>query len=881
MWEAVCGSCGTKQNPLLEEIRKTHQARHDEAEIFLNEFKFDDALMAASAIVEQNDLRLQQFATWHGEFSTRVASSRASEHARVEELLGEALAHEEAYDYEAALQTLTQVAPSLKQTTVSGNEDTADVLSDRLTTKQSRLKELEGIVRERVSKRKIAGLFTIVNELLTLKPDRPEVQKLKEQLEKRDTDLLEARDVAIKQATQQLCAQQYAEAVATLNTVSEEVSSEQFGNLKTKASELLNQLNTLRDRITTAVNGNQLKDLLPAVQECLTLKADQDDLVKLKQDLINHEAQMDARNQQIISQAQTHMQQLQFDAAVQILDTIAPEYQTVTTTGLVQQAQQLSEQRQGVLSTASVDLSKKRYKATIKKIRNYLREIAEADIQDPQLQQMLDEAKDKESASIRNKKLIKLGIAAACVVVVLITGVVIKINLDAKAVETAIADGNWETVLELDSDNAEGLRLKAARDKADTERAVAAEKAVKITEILAQGDWETVLALDPGNSEGLRLKDAAEKALAVSVALAQGDWKAVLELDTGNSEGLRLKKEEKRVAVVAALLAKGDWKAVVLIDPENSEGLRMQVAAEKAAEEKAAVVAVALAEGDWKTVLALDPDNIDGLRMQTVAPRTNTSGMTLHFIAAGTFTMGSPKTEEGREDNEHQHSVTITKPFCMQTTEVTQGQWKAMMGTEPWKGLEYSEYVREGANYAATCVNWDDAVEFCKKLSKKEGNTYRLPTEAEWEYACRAGTNTTWSFGNDENVLGDYAWYKINTWDIDEEYAHQVGLEKPNAFGLYGMHGNVWEWCHDVYGEDYYKQSPEKDPTATVRTNKLRGGDLFGRTQQTQRPAVSFRILRGGSWRNDSASTRSAHRGWGGADERNNYYGFRVVRELD
>jgi formylglycine-generating enzyme len=786
MWEGVCGSCGTKQDTLIEEAKEGLQAKHDEAEQFLNDLQFDDALKAASEIGEQNDLRLQQFAAWHEEFSERLESSKTSEHARLEELLGEAHAHEQAYDYEAGLQTLTQVAPSLKQTTVSENEDTADILTERLTTKQSRLKELEVIVRERVGKRKITGLLPIVNELLTLNPDRPEVQKLKEQLEKRDADLLEARDVAVKQATQQLGEQQYAEAVATLNTVSEEVSSEQLENLKTKASDLLKQLNTLRERITRAVNGNQLKGLLPAVQECLTLKADQDDLVKLKQDLIDHEAKMDARNQQIISQAQTHIQQLQFDEAVELLGTIAQEYQTSTTTDLSQQAEELSEQRQGVLSTVSVNLSKKRYKATIKNISNYLGEIAVADIQDPQLQQMLDEAKGKESASIRKKKSITLVIVAACVVVVLITGAVVKTHVkthkdiwnDAKAVETAILKRDWETALELDPDNALGLRLKAAA----------------ISSAVAKGDWKAVLSLDPSNSDGLQMQAvAAEKAAAVAAALAQGDWKAVL-----------------------------------LLDPTNSEGLQLKAAAEKAAMENAAILA-----GDLII---------------------NTFGMKLNKIPAGTFLMGSPETEEGRYGSEHQHEVTITKAFYIQTTEVTQGQWKAVMDTEVWQG-------KRGPNYAASFVSWNDAVAYCKTLSEKEGKTYRLPTEAEWEYACRAGTNTTWSFGDDEASLGDYAWFGKNAYAIGEEYAHQVGLKKPNAFGLYDMHGNVHEWCHDYYKGFSYKQSPAQDPTGPV--------------------TGSFRVLRGGSWNINTRGARSAFRSWFGADVRNNNLGFRVVRELD
>ena len=120
----------------------------------------------------------------------------------------------------------------------------------------------------------------------------------------------------------------------------------------------------------------------------------------------------------------------------------------------------------------------------------------------------------------------------------------------------------------------------------------------------------------------------------------------------------------------------------------------------------------------------------------------------------------------------------------------------------------------------------------------------------------------TWSFGDDEKVLGDYAWYDKNTYDVGERYPHQVGLKKPNAFGLHDMYGNVYEWCHDYFEEDYYKQSPAKDPT----------GPTTG----------VFHVFRGGSWYNDSRITRSARRLWRVADFRYILYGgFRVVRELD
>ena len=240
------------------------------------------------------------------------------------------------------------------------------------------------------------------------------------------------------------------------------------------------------------------------------------------------------------------------------------------------------------------------------------------------------------------------------------------------------------------------------------------------------------------------------------------------------------------------------------------------------------------------------------------------TSMTFKKISAGTFMMGSPRGEGYGGADETQHKVTITKAFYIQTTEVTQGQWKAVMSTEPWKGQIFGgkpAAVKEGTNYPATYVNWDDAVAYCKKLSEKEGKTYRLPTEAEWEYACRAGTQTTWSFGNDEQVLGDYAWYRENAYAIGAEFAHQGRLKRPNAFGLFDMHGNVYEWCHDYYKVDYYNESPVVDPQGP--------------------PSGSPRVLRGGSWILITRDTRSAVRFRYGQQAGSRLSGFRVVRELD
>jgi formylglycine-generating enzyme required for sulfatase activity len=358
----------------------------------------------------------------------------------------------------------------------------------------------------------------------------------------------------------------------------------------------------------------------------------------------------------------------------------------------------------------------------------------------------------------------------------------------------------------------------------------------------------------------VRELDSKEKAAAAAAALAKGDWKQALALDPDNSQGLRLK-----ATAITNAIAKGHWETVLALDATNSNGLRMKTVA----------ITAAITKGDWKTLLELDATNSDGLRLRAAAekatnlagdPITNTIGMTLNKIPAGTFTMGSPEDEEGRRDNEHQHPVTISKAFYMQTTEVTQGQWKAMMGTEPW--IEFNnegkkEIVKIGDNFPAVYVSWNNTVAYCKKLSEKEGKTYRLPTEAEWEYACRAGTKTTWSFGDDKALLEKHAWYRENTSSVDEQGAHPVGQKKPNAFGLYDMHGNVWEWCHDYFGEDYYNQSPETDPP----------GPKTG----------PQRIVRGASWAGYLYETRSAFRlpAKQQTIPSQAAVGFRLVRELD
>ena len=235
---------------------------------------------------------------------------------------------------------------------------------------------------------------------------------------------------------------------------------------------------------------------------------------------------------------------------------------------------------------------------------------------------------------------------------------------------------------------------------------------------------------------------------------------------------------------------------------------------------------------------------------------TNRAGAKMVLIPPGQFVMGSPADEPRRREHEVQRRVAISRPFYLGATEVTQSQWIRIMKTKPWKG---KRFVREGDDFPATYMTWDGAAAFCEKLSELDDRPYRLATEAEWEYACRAGTVTAYHFGDDAAALENYGWIGANSFDVREEYAHQVGSKKPNAFGLYDMHGNTWEWC-----ADWYDPAPS-DEAAT---------DPHGPETGTQR------VIRGGSWHGLPSLCRSANRFRRRPEMGGNDVGFRVVAEI-
>jgi formylglycine-generating enzyme required for sulfatase activity len=228
------------------------------------------------------------------------------------------------------------------------------------------------------------------------------------------------------------------------------------------------------------------------------------------------------------------------------------------------------------------------------------------------------------------------------------------------------------------------------------------------------------------------------------------------------------------------------------------------------------------------------------------------------WIPAGTFLMGRPPGGYGTEYEDPQHEVTFSSGFWMGECELTKRQWTAVMGNAPWSG---EEHVLDDAHSAAVCVSWNDAQAFVAQLSAYTGLTFHLPSEAEWEYACRAGTTTRFYWGEDASYrdVDDYAWFRDNAWDGDEDYAHIVGTKLPNAWGLYDMSGNAWEWCEDDWHGDY--TGAPTDGAAWVDW-----------------PRHSSRARRGGGFDTSASGCRSAWRDSTGSLALGYTTGFRVAR---
>jgi len=377
-------------------------------------------------------------------------------------------------------------------------------------------------------------------------------------------------------------------------------------------------------------------------------------------------------------------------------------------------------------------------------------------------------------------------------------------------------------------------------------------------ECFVKGDWDRGVAKLALGSDA-KLKDVAVKDLrgasSAQDQAAIGDaWWELAETQQGpERELLRLRAgfwyqqaEPKLAGDLAGLKIKQRLEELA------KSGREIPAASEKPAASERPPLAIA--PFDERT--AKEHQMLWAKYLKVPVVQTNCIGMPFVLIPAGEFLVGSPDSDdEAGADEKPQHPVRITEPFYLGACEVTQAQYQRVMGTNP------SSFKDARGMAPVERVSWEDAQEFCTRLSglpdeQRARRHYRLPTEAQWECACRAGTAWRFCFDESSADLGAYAWYADNS----ASRTHPVGQKKPNAWGLYDMHGNVFEWCQDSYDSGYYRMftsEPAVDPSASSE--------------------ASDRVIRGGCYPGRSTDCRSANRERSVPTNRSSYYGFRLV----
>ena len=1003
MWEEICGQCGTKQAPLVDERRQSMAAKQAEAEGALGDFEFDRAAGIATELRDQSHPRLKHLAVWATSFVDTIEKSRAEQTRQAVEMMKEAGKHEAAYDYLSARVAIESIPESLQAEILPGMRETAAAMLERAKQKQSESRRLEGIVKERLAAKRLDELLPDVERLLVLHPDRADVQKIRGQLLERRTRHEAARDEAMAAAEASLLTHDYTKAQAMLQSIAAAAVTPDVVQLRARVESLVQQVQGLSKRIREAVAGKALDGLLPTVEEYLALKPEDAQAQSLRQSLEQREEKLAADIAGRLAHAKSLLAVCAFDKAVKVLTAIPESRLSPEAQGMLDRAMRLASLRAPAV-TALVGAGAGGYSAALEASEEYRLAISLADISDAEYGNLVAKAEAalEQERRARRTLLITMATATGMLLVMMLVGVGwwVRSTQRAGSLASALAQGRWEAALSIDPQNSQALVgrararlsanpvdtagafvdldqaegqpgaaaiLKTVRAEAHALRAqehakagrldTAAEDLLKAKALSAPAEAvsRAEAAIAQGwlglGSEGVAKGDARAIRRAADAALAAGgDRESVLgiweeyvkgrieKLDAkglgeacveAKKAGLSAKEEagwwirfgemaaapphEKAAEVIRAADAalavgaqesavaplrarglvleavefqtKGNVKGAVtgmlaasLLDAAHvkevlnqaknvplregvmaeyrgrfdaalsakdwPEVLRVAAAAKTVGRASASWVTEAVAELPPAALASLPPAALASLPpavISAIPPLTNSIGMKFKLLPAGTFTMGFKSSDETP------HDVTLSRPFYLGVYEVTNAQWMRVMGSVPsnWKD----------GNRPVEQVRWEEAMEFCQRLStlpeeEKAGRGYRLPTEAEWEYACRAGTQTTYSFGDDEGRLREYGWFDE---DAVKGETHPVGLKKPNGWGLYDMHGNVWEWCSDWY--DKYPPNAVTDPQ--------------GPPHGSQRP--SQRVFRGGSWNSDASRCQSAGR---------NYYDSAYLRTL-
>ena len=476
MWEEICGQCGTKQAPLLEDRRGEMAARQAEAEGLLKDYDFDKAEQLTASLRDESDPRLKQLVPWASDFVGKIGKARDAQLAQAGERLSEALKHEASFDYPSAIHALEQVPEILRSRSLAGHSGSVAAALSRVTTKQSDVKNLESSIKARIAARELSGLLPHVERLRNLRPDRADVEKLCAQLVERHQKLASQRDEAVRLAREHLNAKDYESAIAVLRKVDGSLETPEVLELRDAAEDSIKSLQNYLREISQAVSQKQLDGLLPKVEAALAIKPAHAELVKLLDNLRARGAKVTAGIQEVFDQAATAFKTCQFSKASALLQRIPEDRQSSEVTDLLDRCDDLAMAKAGVLdgfeslpkvsdlSTAEgFDLSQLATQG-----RRYLSEIANHGLHDPLLEQwcVKCEAADQKraaaaeearrAAATLRRVFVGVGTAAAAILLTA-AGLWVRSSWRAATIETALARSDWQAALALDPNNVDAL----------------------------------------------------------------------------------------------------------------------------------------------------------------------------------------------------------------------------------------------------------------------------------------------------------------------------------------------------------------------------------------------------------------------------------------
>lgn len=883
VWEKFCGDCGASQEASLRTRLAALAAKSEEAEQQLADMNFEGARALARDILGVTDSRMQQLKSWADKFLDRVDSSFDDAINQAQLRLGESLKHEAAFDYRSGIKALENVPAVLWKEILPNAQASVETVFCRLKSKLKRTEELSRTVRDRVQVRQLSGLLADVKELSFLAPQRADVLKLKDQLLQRETKLKQARQDVLTEAEQQFQQQNYSGCLQFLSKVPSDFSlDKEVQDLLGRATTCDNRAKELRASIQASASKLPTAGILLLIDEYLKLRNNDREVQDLRQRLA-----VQLRKNEVEDAAKARLRKewlwlySWIGSGIAVLVLMALSFSVFTLLSWINREKLLQQpplknsigMDLKLLPTGTFTMGEDDEAHQVTLTEPFYLGVYE--VTQEQYEKVMgnnpsvfkDPRNPVENVSWDEavefcKRLSELPEEIAA-------GRVYRLPTEAEW-EYACRAGSTTEFSFGDDDgqlgdydwldgNSNGKTHPVGQKKPNAWGLYDMHGNVKEWCSGWYGDYLKNAVTDPvepntgvaGDNDFMRdikeLSERVRRKMADARVYRGGSWRTIVGAGYGSSSRWGARSATNDIGVRVALSSSGTLQprtGAQRDSTNNVESLPPREAVPPSQEPKLSASENAVEE-IVPPKLAVEPYDSTVSEAESAADLsptntslTNSIEMKLVQLPAGTFRMG-----EGDEA----HQVTLTKPFYLGVYEVTQEQYEQVMGENPSKF--------KGPRNPVEMVSWDDAVVFCKRLSdlpeeRAAGRVYRLPTEAEWEYACRAGSRSKYSFGDDEVQLGDYAWFSGNS----NRMTHSVGQKKPNSWGLYDMHGNVWEWCSDWTSE--YPKGTATDPV----------GPGEG----------SFRVRRGGGWF-FGAFCGSSDRSRYGPSHRGDVNGFRVA----